>query len=98
MYPVSYLIAQLFDCFPQHVCPETWQWFQTRASLGIARVKFWAIVLIAYHYIVLRDDDSAARVACPGNLAALKPPLLKPNSEPHHILPRTEQVVVSWSQ
>ena len=59
------------------------------------------IVLIAYHYIVLRDDRAefsdgkskprqlgggsgfsppislarAARVACPGNLAALKPPL-----------------------
>ena len=53
-------------------------------------------MLIAYHYIVLRDDGSAARVACPGNLAALKPPLLKPNSEPHHILPRTEQVVVYY--
>ena len=30
--------------------------FQIRASPGIARVKFWSIVLIAYHYIVLRDD------------------------------------------
>ena len=32
--------------------------FQTRASPGIARVKFWSIVLIAYHYIVLRDDGA----------------------------------------
>ena len=82
--------------------------FQTRASPGIARVKFWSIVLIAYHYIVLRDDETessdskdnrqskarrlgggtgffcthkptvrAARVACLGNLAALKQPLLQ---------------------
>ena len=29
--------------------------FQTRASLGIARVT---IVLIAYHYIVLQDDGA----------------------------------------
>ena len=29
--------------------------FQTRASPGIARVKLWSIVLIAYHYIVLQD-------------------------------------------
>ena len=29
---------------------------QTRASPGIAWVKFWSIVLIAYHYIVLRDN------------------------------------------
>ena len=89
------------------VCPEPHRRFQTRASPGIARVKFWSIVLIAYHYIVLRDDGAessdskdnrqskarrlgggtgffsthkptarAARVACPGNLAALKPPLL----------------------
>ena len=78
----------------------------TRASPGIARVKFWSVVHIAYHYIVLRDDGAesfgskdnrqskarrlgggtgffsthkptarAARAACPGNLAALKPPL-----------------------
>ena len=32
--------------------------FQTRASLGIAPVKFWSIVLIAYHYIILRDDGT----------------------------------------
>ena len=32
--------------------------FQTRTSPGIARVKFWSIVLIAYHYIVLRDDGA----------------------------------------
>ena len=32
--------------------------FQTRASPGIARVKFWSIVHIAYHYIVLRDDGA----------------------------------------
>jgi len=32
--------------------------FQTQASPGIARVKFWLIVLIAYHYIVLRDDGA----------------------------------------
>ena len=73
--------------------------FQTRASPGIARVKLWSIVLIAYHYVVLQDvvqspltkarrlgggtgffsahkpTASAARVACPGNPAALKPPL-----------------------
>ena len=30
--------------------------FQTRTSPGIAWVKFWSIVLIAYHYIVLRDN------------------------------------------
>jgi len=41
----------------------TRQWFyhrrfQTWASLGIARVKRWSIVLIAYHYIVLRDDGA----------------------------------------
>ena len=24
-------------------------WFQARASPGIAQVKFWSIVLIAYH-------------------------------------------------
>ena len=53
-------------------------------------------MLIAYHYIVLRDNGSAARVACQCNLPALKPTLLKPNSEPHHILPRTEQVVVYY--
>ena len=29
--------------------------FQTRASPGIARVKFWSIMLIDHHYI-LRDD------------------------------------------
>ena len=29
--------------------------FQTRASPGIARVKFWSIMLIDYRYI-LRDD------------------------------------------
>ena len=29
---------------------------QIQASPGIARVKFWSIVLIAYHYIVLRDN------------------------------------------
>ena len=32
--------------------------FQTRASLGIVWVKFWSIVLIAYHYIVLWDDGT----------------------------------------
>ena len=32
--------------------------FQTRASPGIARVKFWSIVLIVYHYIVLWDDGA----------------------------------------
>ena len=31
--------------------------FQTRASPGIAQVKFWPIVLITYHYIVLWDDE-----------------------------------------
>ena len=31
---------------------------QTQASPGIARVKFWSIVLIAYHYIVLWDDGA----------------------------------------
>ena len=34
------------------------RWSLTRASPGIARVKFWSIVLIAYHYIVLRDDEA----------------------------------------
>ena len=29
---------------------------QIRASPGIAQVKFGSIVLIAYHYIVLRDN------------------------------------------
>ena len=38
--------------FPNH------RRFQTRASLGIARVKFWSIVLIAYHYIVLQEDGA----------------------------------------
>ena len=28
------------------------------APLGIARVKLWSIVLIAYHYTVLRDDGA----------------------------------------
>ena len=32
--------------------------FQTWASPGIAWVKFWSIVLIAYHYIVLRGDGA----------------------------------------
>ena len=64
-------------------------------------------MLIAYHYIVLRDDGAefsdgktrrlgggagfsppislarAAHVACPGNLAALKPPLAQ--ARPNHI-------------
>ena len=35
------------------------------------------IVLIAYHYIVMRDDGPAAGVDCPGNLAALKSPLVR---------------------
>ena len=37
--------------------------FQTRASQGIARVnsgQFVLIVIIAYHYIVLRDDGGEA--------------------------------------
>ena len=38
--------------FPNH------RRFQTRASPGIAWVKFWSIVLIAYHYIVLWDDGA----------------------------------------
>jgi len=38
---------------------DTAHWrFQTRASPGIAWVKFWSIVLIAYHNIVLRDDGA----------------------------------------
>ena len=32
--------------------------FQTWASPGIAQVEFWIIVLIAYHYIILRDDGA----------------------------------------
>ena len=35
--------------------PREHRWFQTWASPGIARVKFWSVVLIAYHYIVSRD-------------------------------------------
>ena len=29
-------------------------------KLDIARVKFWSVVLIAYHYIVLWDDGGRA--------------------------------------
>lgn len=29
-----------------------------RQNLGIARVKFWSIVVIAYHYIVLWDNGA----------------------------------------
>ena len=43
------------------VTGETDRRFQTRASPGIARVKFWSIVLIAYHYIVLRDEAKIAK-------------------------------------
>ena len=32
--------------------------FHTWANPGIARVKLRSIVLIAYHYIVLRDDGA----------------------------------------
>ena len=32
--------------------------FQTRASPGIAQVKIWSILAIAYHYIVLWDDGA----------------------------------------
>ena len=32
--------------------------FQTRASPGIAQVKFWSIILITYHYIVLWDNGA----------------------------------------
>ena len=32
--------------------------FQTRASPGIAWVKFLSIVLIVYHYIVLQDEGA----------------------------------------
>ena len=32
--------------------------FQSRASPGIAQVKFWSVVLIAYHYIVFQDDGT----------------------------------------
>ena len=31
---------------------------QTRANQGIARVKLWSVVLIACHYIDLRDDGA----------------------------------------
>ena len=40
--------------FPNH------RRFQTWASPGIARVKFWSVVLIAYHYIVLQDDGAGS--------------------------------------
>ena len=49
------------------MCPMQWvtlhnihRRFQTRASPGIAWVKFWSIVLITYHYIVLRDDGAVS--------------------------------------
>ena len=37
---------------------ENWAQKKKNSSPGIARVKFWSIVLIAYHYIVLRDDGA----------------------------------------
>ena len=49
-------------------CPHYMWWvshrrFQTGASPGIARVKFWSIVLIAYHYIVSWDDGTEPSVS-----------------------------------
>ena len=59
--------------------------FQTRAHPGIAWVKFWSIVLIASCGIQLWHSGSAACVACPGNLAALKPPLYLSAFNVHNI-------------
>ena len=44
------------------------------ANPGIARVKFWSVVVVADHYIHVVLWNTT-RVACPGNLAALKPPV-----------------------
>ena len=103
---VTVILAAWFNRFSSY---RNYRWEDSSiggSRPGQARVKFWSIVLIAYHYIVLQDDGAessdsknnrqskarrlgggmeffsthkptacAARVACPGNLAALKPPL-----------------------
>ena len=69
---------------------------QTRASLGIARLKFWSIVLIAYHYIVLGDDgeepseseDNQSTVR--GERPDFSPPISLPRS------PRVSPAQVTW--
>ena len=53
------------------LCFEHWP-FQTWTSLGIAQVKFWSFVVIAYG----NSSGSAVCVACPGNMAALKLPIV----------------------
>ena len=60
-------------------------WFQTQASPGIAQVKFRSIVDIAYG----KFNCDAARVTCPRNLPAVKPPMRKGHGEAlkkHHLL------------
>ena len=54
MFEVHELPSNKLSTNPNHMH----RGFQTRASPGIARVKFWSIVLIAYQCIVLRDDGT----------------------------------------
>ena len=71
-----YIAPDTHTTYIGHGCGlEQWR-FQPWACPGIARVKFWSIVIIAYGNSVVTYSGSATRVACPGNLAALKPPMV----------------------
>ena len=48
----------LISCKELYLMVHAHRQFQTRTSPGIAWVKFWSVVLIAYHYIVLQDDGA----------------------------------------
>ena len=70
-YKVSHMFAPT-SLGSQSVALVTHRQFQTRASPGIAQVKFCQLWLL----LTQTHSSSAACVAYPGNLAALKLPML----------------------